>query len=210
MPPQTPISRTKTAALTRVLDVVPRGYTRHTAGIVKPEKAIALANKFHRLYAVGASPAKRLIHKRDGVANTLLVMYWPLEADIVHWLLLATAGLGLDSEQLHLVTEKPRLNWLGYELVRHATRGQTSWTWRRPKPEMAEHYAMLRYLAGRNPTSAMAGFLERLSHQPGFHGVREQTKSLFQSARGFGYAGDLPALHYVQKSSHGERFFLTG
>ncbi len=210
MPPTTPLSRSKTAALSRILDVVPRGYIRYTAGLVSADKVMALANKFHRLYAIGATPAQRLIRKRDGFANALMVIYWPEAAEMAHWLLLATEGTGLEREQLHGVADKPRLSWLGYELVRHATRGGTSWTWRRPKSEMAEHYVMLQNFAGRRNEQGMSEFLGRLSHQPGFHGIREQTWALFQAARRFGYAGELPVIYYVQKVSHGERVLLTG
>lgn len=210
MPPSTPIARTKTAALSRVLDVIPRGYTRYTSGVIASEKVIALANKFHRLYGVGATPAQRLIRKRDGLANALLVVHWPEGADVAHWLLLATDGRGLNQERLHSVGDKPRLNWLGYELIRHATRGGTSWTWRRPKSEMTEHYITLQNYAGRRNEQAMSEFLERLSHQPGFHGVRGQTWALFQAARRFGHTGELPVVYYTQKVSHGERVLLTG
>lgn len=210
MPPTTPIARNKTAALSRILDVIPRGYVRYTAGSVSAEKALALAHKFHRLYAIGATPAQRLVRKRDGVGNALLVMYCPPDVATVHWLLLMTPGTGFEQEKLTLVSNKPRLVWLGYELVRHATRGSTSWTWRRPKSEMAEHYLMLQNLSGRRNEQGMSGFLERLSHQPGFHGVREQTRALFQAARRFGYPGELPVLYYTQKVNHGERIPLTG
>jgi len=87
-------------------------------------------------------------------------------------------------------------------------RGKTSWTWRRPKEEMAEHYLTLALLTGRRNESRMDGFLACLARQPGFHGVRSQTWALFHEARRHGYQGDLPGLHYVQKVSHGERLVL--
>lgn len=210
MPPSTAIARNKTEALTRVLDVIPRGYVRYTSGTVSAEKALALANKFHRLYAIGATPAQRLIRKRDGLANALMVIYWPDGAEMVHWLMLATEGTGLEREKLLQVSDRSRLNWLGYELVRHVTRGNAHWTWRRPKSEMTEHYVMLQYKSGRHNQQWISDFLERLSHQPGFHGVREQTRALFRTAQRFGYVGELPVIYYVQKVSHGERVVLTG
>ena len=69
---------------------------------------------------------------------------------------------------------------------------------------------MLQSYSGRRNEQGMSEFLERLSHQPGFHGVREQTLALFQSARRLGFAGELPVIYYVQKVSHGERVPLTG
>lgn len=210
MPPTTPIARSKTAALTRVLDCVPRGYTRYTRGQIKGDKIASLANKFHRLYQIGASPGQRLIRKRHGIANALLVIYWPAESEIAHWLLLVTTGSGFENEQLSLVTSKPRLHWLNYELTRYASRGRTSWTWRRGKDEMAEYYQVVESLAGSRNTSRMSAFLVSLARQPGFHGVREQTKTLFAEARRRGYAEELPVIFHVQKVSHGERHELTG
>lgn len=209
MPPSTPVSRSKTAALSRILDLVPRGYQRYTSGTIRAAKAERLAHKFHTLYAIGATPAQRLARKHRGDANALLVLYWPKNAEIVHWLLLATNGSGMEQENWLSVTGKSRLNWLGYELVRYPTRGRTNWTWRRPKNEMAEHYLMLTSLTGQRNETALQSWLERLAHQPGFHGVRQQTWSLCQEARRRGFTGELPVLYYVQKISHGEPMQLT-
>lgn len=128
----TPIARSKTAALTRVLDCVPKGYHRYTSGAVRAAKAEALARKFHSLYGIGCTPAQRLTRKGKALANSVLVMYWPHDAELVHWLLLATDGSGLEGENLRTVEEKPHLSWLRYEIVRHAAHGRTAWTWRRP------------------------------------------------------------------------------
>ncbi|WP_412481123.1 hypothetical protein [Azonexus sp. IMCC34839] len=209
MPTSTPVSRNKTTALSRVLDLVPRGYQRYTAGTVTAAKAERLARKFHALYAIGATPAQRLVRKQRGEANALLVMYWPAETEVVHWLLLVTAGTGFERERLSLVCDKPRLNWLGYELIRYANRGRTSWTWRRPKPEMTEHYLTLTHLTGQRNESALQDCLVRLARQPGFHGVRQQTWTLYQEARHRGYTGALPEIYYVQKTRHGESLRLT-
>lgn len=208
MPASTPLARSKTAALARVLDSIPKGYSRVTSGTVLPEKALALVSKLHDRHAIGATPAQRITRKGRGGANALLVMYWPADATLVHWLMLFTAG-ELDShEQLREVTSKPYLQWLGYELVRHPTRGATSWTWRRPKSEMAEHHALLAELMAKHHTGALADLLQRLANQPGFHGVREQTWALFQEARRRGYSADMPHIFYQQKISHGDRILI--
>ena len=106
------ISTSKTAALSRVLDGVSRGYTRYIGGVTTPEKAVAVANKFHRLYGIGCTPAQRITRKGKGQANALLVLYWPEGAAQVLWLLLATPGTGLiaEREKLLEVTGKPRLH----------------------------------------------------------------------------------------------------
>jgi hypothetical protein len=210
MPPSTPLSLSKTAALSRILDSVPKGYCRYMSGTVKVAKAVALANKFHTLYGIACSPAQRLARKSKGIANALLVLYWPEGVDDVHWLLLATHGTGLESERLQLFDEKPRLNWLGYELVRHSTHGRASWTWRRPREEMAELHELLAYQGNCKHYKAIEETLERIARQPGFNGVRTQSWSLFTEARRRGYNGPLPHLFFLQKVSHGERLMLNG
>jgi len=252
-PASTPVSPSKSAALSRTLDLVTRGYTRYISGTCSAHKAVALANKFHDKYGVGCSPAQRITRKQKGLANTALVMYWPgyggtrAEPDLVSgsapmmvpdfgtnqestldisaqpesaqavskivpdsatevaWLLLATEGAGLVTEQEELgsVFGNRRLSWLGYELVRLPKRGGTSWTWRRSKSEMAEWYALLGdQLAHRKQTVA-AETLRLIAQQPGFAGVRNQSWELIQFARSRGYSGEVPFLFHMQKICHG-------
>lgn len=210
MPASTPMARTKSAALSRVVDSVPKGYTRYMSGTVAAAKAAALARKFHQLYGIGCSPAQRLTRKRAGRANCLLVLYWPPDAEDVHWLLLATPGSGLEAESRNLrdVTANKRLVWLGYELVMRPERGRPAWTWRRTKQEMTDLYNLLQsQLSGRH-YNAVAQTLTRIAHQPGFHGVREQSWELCQFAYKHGYPGELPKLFFMQKISHGEPLLL--
>ncbi len=209
MPLSTPVSQNKTAALSRVLDSIPKGYTRYTSGAVVAKKATGLAQKLHDRHGIGRTPAQRITRKKHGRANALLVLYWPEGADRVEWLMLFTAG-ELDSpEQLLDVTDKRRLTWLNYELVRHSTRGTTSWTWRRPKQEMSELHALLAEQLTRRHYGAVTETLQRIARQPGFHGVRTQSWALCQEARRRGYPDELPHLFYVQKLSHGDRLSLT-
>lgn len=203
MPASTPIANSKTAAMARILDSVPKGYVRFTSGTVKAAKAVALAKKFHALYGIGCTPAQRLTRKNRGMANAVLVMFWPEGAEQVEWLLLATEGRGMEAEELHSVMGKPRLRWLGYELVRHAARGRSAWTWRRGAEEMAELHALLASQSSHRRYADVAETLTRIARQPGFHGVRTQSWSLFQEALRRGYPGQVPTLFFVQKVSHG-------
>jgi len=209
MPASTPIARSKTAALARVLDCVPKGYHRHTSGTVSAAKAEALARKFHSLHGIGCTPAQRLTRKSKALANAVLVMYWPQDAELVHWLLLATDGSGLGGEVLRIVADMPRLTWLGYELVRHPTRGRPAWTWRRTRDEMTELHALIAFQASQRHYAALTETLVRIARQPGFHGVRAQSWTLFEEARRRGYPGELPQLFFTQKVCHGERLPLS-
>ncbi len=208
MPASTPIAHTKTAALARILDSVPKGYHRYTSGKVKATKAESLIQKFHALYGIGCTPMQRLTRKGKGQANVLLAVYWPEGAEMVDWLLLATDGNGLEKESLSKAEDKPRLTWLGYELFRYAAKGKTVWTWRRPKQEMTELFKYVTYQARNRQYNALKETLERIARQPGFHGVRTQSWALCEEALRCGYDGQLPHLFYLEKVSHGERFAL--
>lgn len=168
-----------------------------------------MLQKFHEQFGIGCSPAQRLTRKSKGIASAILTVYWPEGAKQVHWLMLVTPGTGFESEQLHEVSERPFVTWLGYELTRHTARGRAAWTWRRPKTEMAEHYAMLENLLKQRNSDAVSTFLQCLANQPGFHGVRAQSWELCQEARKKGHAGKLPFLFFLQKVSHGEPFVLS-
>ena len=225
MAASTPIAHSKSAALARVLDLLPKGYTHYTAGTYPAGKLLALARKFHERYGIGCSPAQRVLRKRRGEANALFVVYCPpapkesidlssLSAtgteQNAQWLLLATPGIGpvWAEERLRAVTDRPRLQWLGYELIRHPVRGQTAWTWQRPKEAMAELYALLAQQLGRRQESAIRDTLIRIAHQPGFAGVRQQSWALYEFARQRGYASQCPPLFHLQKMSHGVRLEL--
>lgn len=208
MPTSTPIARSKTAALSRILDLAPRGYQRYTAGVVAPEKATRLAQKFHDKYGIACTPAQRITRKKHGYANAALVMYWPEDAEKVEWLLLATKGAGLEEESLSDVTSRHRLSWLGYQLVRRSYRGRTAWTWRLPKQTVADLYAALHSLLDRRDHPGVARLLALISRYPGFHGVRKQIWELFAVAKKRGHSEPTPKLLYLRKVGHGERLQL--
>jgi hypothetical protein len=178
------------------------------SGQIPIQKLPALAQKFHDRYGIGCSPAQRITRKQHGKANAILVLYAPENALHAEWCLLATQGEGLECESLQRVDARPRLSWLGYELIRHATRQRTSWTWRRPKAEMSELYSILASQLNPRQMDKVADTLARIARQPGFHGVREQSFALMQYARVRGYGGEIPFLFYVEKVSHGERLLL--
>lgn len=204
----TPISESKSAALSRVLDATVKGYTRYVSGQLPTAKLEAFLKKFHQRYAIAASPAQRLTHQKHGKANALLTVYQPKNCEIAEWVMQVSQGTNFENEILKDVTSKLRLNWLGYELFRYANKGRTSWTWRRPKEEMAEHYLMMRRYSELRRMDEIEKMLIRLGNQPGFHGVREQSKELFREAQCIGYKGMLPKLFFMSKVSHGEKVVI--
>lgn len=252
-PPVTPIAFSKTAALSRVIDAVTKGYVFYCSGRCPAGKLQALARKFHQRYGIGCSPAQRITRKQHGQANALFVAYcnalalqqaMPPAPDQnlagiqagdslvtdeaadnypvvdwmnlppgceVEWLLLVTSGNGPAHEQesLRCVTDKQRLVFCGYELVRHPVTGRAAWTFRRTKQEMAGLYALLDSQLKRRRDDEVASTLLCVSRQPGFSGIREQGKALMRHARQHGYQGELPKLFYVQKVKHGAPLSLS-
>lgn len=204
----TPISRSISAALTRVLNFAPRGYCWAFSGAVAPEKAAALAAKFDQLYGIADSPSQRLTRKRAGRASAVLTLYAPPGASVVHWLVLCTDGTGMEGEKLKRLDAKPWVQLAGYDLVRHNDVSGVRWTWRRPKAEMAQHHGMLRHLCGTQKWDAVGQFLASVARQPGFHGVRKQTYELCLAAKQKGYTGEWPPLYAMRKVSHGEPLIL--
>jgi len=214
---QIPISPTPVASLTRILDNIPKGYRRYTSGTIKANKIDALVDKFSRRHSIHISPTQRFNRKKKGRANALLTVYLPplkedasviTVSDAVPWLLQFTSG-ELDShEVLADVTTKPRLQWLGYELVQHTFRGKTSWTWRRSKEEEEGLFGLLIEKCDRQQWREVERLLQSAASQPGFHGIREQTYRLCQAAQRRGYEDPIPHLYYMQKIKHGEPVVL--
>lgn len=222
----TTVSHSKSAALTRVLDLIPRGYTYYTAGQVEAKKLTKLIRKFHERYGVCCSPAERITRKKHGLSNALLGLYWPADKALlqgllepsslreslprIEWLLLVTHGQGpvWSEEKLKPFTDKPYFVWLDYELVRHPARGQTRWTWRRTKPEMENLYDLLSEQLKRRQYRGVEDTLIRLSRQPGFAGVRAQSQQLFGFARQRGYTQEFPKLFFMEKISHGTALII--
>jgi len=207
--PTTPLSRSKSAALSRVLDIIPRGYTRYTSGTIPLVKLPSLVSKLHRIHLIAASPAQRITRKKRGKANAMLSLYLSESADTVHWLMLFTEGELEAHEKLRGILDKPRLRWLDYELTRYGHKARTCWTWHRSKEAMQELYALLDEHLKKRHWSAVAGMLDRIAAQPGFHGVRAQSWRLCQQARQQGYPRELPYLFYMSKINHGERIAVS-
>ena len=208
----TPIAGTKTEALARVLAAVTHGYTRVCSGLVPREKLVRLATKFDVKYGIGHGKGQRIINRRAGYANILFAAYSPpamyLAVDErLPWTMLSTPGDGVDEETWTDVIDRPV--WLDYELCRHNDAGKVRWTWRRTKAEMEKLYAELGEDVARRRFDDVAQTLHRVARQPGFHGVRVQSRALIEYVQRRGYQGPVPHLYYVQMVSHGTPLLLT-
>lgn len=207
----TPIATTKTQALARVLAAVTHGYIRVCTGTVPPAKLGRLATKFDATYGIADTKGRRVINRREGRANTMFAAYSPPSeylqpGERLPWMLLATAGDGLECETWLDITDRPV--WMDYELCRHNDAGVVRWTWRRTKAEMTQLYAELGENLARQRHGSVEQALRRIANQPGFHGVRAQSYALVEYARARGYAGEVPRLYYVSGVPHGTHFCI--
>jgi hypothetical protein len=224
-PPTTPIASSKSAALSRATNLVSHGYQSYVTGTCPAQKMMGLLAKFHHQFGIGCSPAQRHTRQQVGQPNSALVVYWPgfdgaapksnmgempLGTPMVEWLLLVTPGPrpAGEREVFKAVTAKPPLFWLGYELIRHCARNKASWTWRRHKEQMAEWYALLGKALNQRGHPGVPHLLNMLARQPGFAGVRKQSKALFEHAGKRGYAGDYPYLFYLDKQPEGAKVVI--
>lgn len=188
-----PIS--KRAAMRVLLETVQRGSRCWLTGSITPEKAQRFADKMAQRYQADANQAQRAYAKSKGRANTTLLMY-PEHAERIHWWLLATSGKGAVHEQEALrdayATRSP-LSWdAQYELVhQQRTRSQGGgrvWTWRLCAQRHAEMIAAMRDLAAASGapgsrTDDLANLVQAVMRMPGFHGIREQQKTLLEVGR---------------------------
>jgi hypothetical protein len=212
----TPVSTSKSAALSRVLGAVTHGYTRLCTGSVPPEKLAHLALRFHDLYGIAETKGRRVQRQQAGVANTQLAVYRPrsgspldrmLEGERLPWILVATDGTGVEAERWTSALDRPC--WLGYQLCRHNDAGRVRWTWRLPPGEMKSTYAELTHWLTRHRYDEVSALLMRESRRPGFHGVRTQYFGLVATARQGGFVGDAPAMPFLQKIRHGEPLLIS-
>jgi hypothetical protein len=163
-------------------------------------------------YGIGHVKGQRIINRRAGRANALFAAYSPPDMYLavderLPWCLLSTAGDGMDGESWTDVIDRPI--WLDYELCRHNDAGKVRWTWRRTKAEMEKLYAELGEDVAHRRFDDVAQTLQKVARQPGFHGVRVQSRALIEYARQRGFRGPFPHLYYVQMVSHGTPLLLT-
>ena len=203
-----PISETHAATLSRLINNLTSSYTRYTSGTISADRVHYLAQRFHLIHAVAASPSQRHTRKKKGLANALLTIYLAPGADYAQWFLQFTEGELMSHEKLQEATKKPFLTFAHYELVRVAKGSnykRAAWSVRRNKEATAMLYDELIKLSSNKQYKRIKQLLEKAAKEPQFHLVREQTKALFHEAKKRGYMLEFPFLYYIQKINHGTK-----
>lgn len=195
-----PVNQTATMRL--LLEVVQRGSTRWTSGVVHARKAEALALKFARRYATQLTPTQRARHKAGGAANATLVMAAAgAQSPLINWWLLVSPGDGPVVQQERLrECRAPREGLIYPDAVgepryvldhvqhRREQGGGRRWTWCLARDRAADHRARLLELVrshgrGVPRVDDLQAHLDALARMPMFHGIREQVKGLVALTR---------------------------
>ncbi|RXZ43124.1 hypothetical protein EBB06_10915 [Crenobacter cavernae] len=191
------IPASKTACLRVLLETLQRGSYCWCSGCVPAAKAVAFADKLATRYAIDANANRRAYRKRQGLANSTLLLF-PHETQPTHlrWWLLATPGAGAVHEQEKLLdgrSPRQRLSWgAQYELtqLQKAARvgGGRHWTWRLQTRAYQEWQASVQEAAratgeAQHDRQRLMACLTALRRLPGYHGIRVQQQALLALAQ---------------------------
>lgn len=194
------IPRSKAAAMRLLLETVQRGSRYWTGGVLPTAKAIRLAEKFAERYDILASAATRSRHKARGISNATLIFYPENEAVLtpLRWWLLVTPGSGPVWQEERLLdtgNRRQRLTWGEQYVLVHLQRekkhgGGRHWTWAVQEQRYEELEAAIRQYSSahgakhvRERTDDLQRLVAAIQRMPGFHGIREQQRSLYALGR---------------------------
>lgn len=104
----------------RIQDLVRTGHTQYVQGTIPIQKASGLAAKFNERYSVGANRMAASRARRSGDGSARLLMYFPGERELIHWILLRTPTTTPDDSEKwrDALFDKMRIEFTGYQLVR--------------------------------------------------------------------------------------------
>ena len=123
----------KTDFMRSVQNLVSRGFTHYTTGIVVKEKYNAVSEKLKTQYQTEMTTQQRWRARKRGFAITHLLAF-VLNDEEIFFILLATAGDGdiHEFEKLKDVSKRhERIEITGYELLKMPRKGAPpAWTWR--------------------------------------------------------------------------------
>lgn len=178
------VYRYKTACMQRIQNLVVKGYSRYTSGVVEYTKALKLVAKFEDLYGIHLNENQRFYRKKQGLSNSKLIMYPKPNAQEFLWWLLVTEGNGKVEllEQLQEVTgSSSRLQWFDdYEIIMLMREGRAkpNITWRMTKQCYNAWNTRIRHAIRSRSNENLKQTLWSLHRVPGFSELRIQVKQL--------------------------------
>ena len=174
----------------RIQQAATRGYCLYTSGVVACDKAQGFADKMAAKYGVDLNENQRSYRRRLKKSNAFLYLYPKKNSDVFLWWLLVTEGVGTvhDQEKLTQISDKQsRLTWDNdYELVLlPKPNSKPTVTWRMTRPCYKQWNQRIRLaIRQRYTDDKVRQALWSLARAPGFSGIREQVKRLYQLFQG--------------------------
>jgi len=172
----------KTVFMQRLADYVRLGYRHYVLGEVRPDRGLALAKKFSRLYEVHMHRNQRARARANGEGSAY-ALWWRPQTDILAFALLLTPGThaARQLEKLRDCGDKSSRITLGdYELVQRPRDGKATpaWTWRLTEEAYEGWRARILEVVRGGKDFVVKQLIDDLMATPGFAGVREQVKKL--------------------------------
>jgi hypothetical protein len=175
----------KTVWMQRVGDGVRAGAELYIQGSTRLEKVAFLVAKFAARYKVNLSRRTDLQARKSGETVTRWLGYLDDKTGMVNWVLLCWPGEDLDRSELWRPVHEQRIRHSGYELVRITKPGAKApvLTWRYEKPQFEKIHDQIVQVIRLRQGAILDQIIHSLHRSPGFAGVRQQVKKLWDITR---------------------------
>lgn len=162
------------------------GYTRYISGVVSEKKLKSMLFKMEDRYQINATKQQRWYAKKNGKANSKVILLEEKDSDqVLFWLLVSDGdGVVTQMEKLNDATNKTqRIELTGYELIRvmkASNHGKPTWTWRLKKETLASFEKRIILACRHKNTQKIEQCFYLLETMPVFSEMRQQSFSLFK------------------------------
>jgi len=185
-PPSNPFLFTKkTVFMQRIGDAVRAGSLHYIRGTIKPEKAPFLVQKFAARYVLNAPRMTDLRARRAGENTARWLGWFNDSTGLVEWFLFYQPGKTICREERWKNPWNDRIELTGFELVRLTKPGAKApvITWRYTREQYRSLHDQIVFAIRGRQDAVLDQLIYTLSKSPGFAGVREQVKALWQITR---------------------------
>lgn len=163
--------------------LVSQGYRYWFSGKISTKEAhkvIALQAKFATQCSTDATENQRYRRRKKGLANSQLRAWYDEKNKQLIWILLATDGIHVYSEQLQdSQNKKTRITITGYELKQTPRKNSDPrWTWMMTADTYDYWHAEIQQAIRKHHDDRLKQIWYSLRRVAGFHGVREQVFKL--------------------------------
>lgn len=182
-PPSNPFIFTKkTVFMQRMGDAVRAGALHYISGSIPLRKAPFLVQKFAARYHVNLSRIQDHRARQSGEDVARWLGWFDESTSLVHWVLFYYPGKTLCREERWKNPFDDRIHLTGYELVRVTKPGtkKPAITWRYTRDQYRQMHDQIVFVIRGRQDAVLDQLIFSLSKSPGFSGIREQVKKLWQ------------------------------